>query len=165
MNILELIMLMIPAYIANMAPVIVRNVPWNAPVDGGVKFNNVRLFGANKTWKGLCAGICAGTVVGGCVLSIWPLGVSAWQWSVLVATGALAGDLIKSFVKRRLSIQSGKPWVPFDQIDYAVGALALGSVVFFPGWLNAGIIILISACGHIAVNHIAYALKIRGEKW
>jgi len=58
-----------------------------------------------------------------------------------------------------------KPWIPLDQIDFTIGALALGSFVFFPGWLNALIIISISAIGHILVNHGAYHLGIRDVKW
>jgi hypothetical protein len=39
--------------------------------------------------------------------------------------GAVAGDAAKSFFKRRLAIAPGSPWIPFDQLDFAVGALVL----------------------------------------
>jgi CDP-2,3-bis-(O-geranylgeranyl)-sn-glycerol synthase len=83
----------------------------------------------------------------------------------LLGFGALAGDSIKSFFKRRVGVKPGKRWFPFDQIDFVIGALAFASIVYFPGWKNALIILLISLAGHVLVNHSAYYLKIRGEKW
>ncbi|MEM3153941.1 MAG: CDP-archaeol synthase, partial [Candidatus Woesearchaeota archaeon] len=95
----------------------------------------------------------------------WPFEFSGLKWALAAGIGALLGDSIKSFFKRRLGILPGRPWIPFDQVDYAIGALAAGSFVFFPGWLNAFVIVLISFAGHIAANHVAFWLGIRGEKW
>src|SRR3989344_4398924 len=162
---IELFYLMIPAYIANMAPVFARRINWNTPLDFGKTFRGRRIFGDNKTWRGLIVGTIAGTVVGVAASQLyWPVAVSPFLWSLLASFGALCGDATKSFFKRQFGISSGQSWTPFDQIDYSIGALLLGSIVYFPGWINAAIIILASAIGHIAVNHFAYYTKIRGGK-
>jgi CDP-2,3-bis-(O-geranylgeranyl)-sn-glycerol synthase len=50
------------------------------------------------------------------------LGVS-WLLGPLLGVGVIAGDALKSFFKRQRGVPSGHTWVPFDQIDYAVGAI------------------------------------------
>ena len=79
--------------------------------------------------------------------------------------GALGGDLIKSLFKRRLNRKPGQPFVPFDQLDFVVGALAF-SWIMVPLTLKAiGTIILLSFGLHIVTNHLAFFLGIRNEKW
>ncbi len=167
MNIFLLFYLMIPAYLANMAPpVLARYSPWNAPMDFGVSLGKIRIFGNHKTWAGFVIGIFV-ALLAGLILSkvYWPFDFSALVWSFLAGAGALLGDAVKSFFKRRAGIKSGRPWIPFDQIDYTVGALALGSIIFFPGWLNAFLVVFISSFGHIATNHIGYWIGVRDVKW
>lgn len=157
---------LIPAYVANMAPVLLRKLPWSAPLDFGLTFRGERLLGQNKTWRGLIGGTVLGTAA--CVLIstfYWPFEFSPLVWGALSSLGALVGDAVKSFFKRRVSIKSGKSWVPFDQIDFTIGAFALGSFVWFPGWLSASLAVIISAIAHIAVNHFAFYARIREEKW
>ncbi|KKQ36051.1 MAG: hypothetical protein US52_C0011G0015, partial [candidate division WS6 bacterium GW2011_GWA2_37_6] len=44
-------------------------------------------------------------------------------YAFLSGLGAIAGDSIKSFFKRRVNIKPGKAWIPFDQIDYIFGGI------------------------------------------
>lgn len=163
---IELFYAMIPAYVANMAPVFARCIKSKARLDFGFTFKGQPIFGAHKTWKGLIMGTLLGTLTGVLLSQFyWPIPVEPLKWSLAVSFGALAGDAIKSFFKRQMRIKSGKSWVPFDQIDFTIGALTFGSLIYFPGVLNALIIVIVSALAHIAVNHVAFYLKIRGEKW
>lgn len=158
---LQLLYLMIPAYVANMVPVLVRKIAWNTPIDFGTG-----LLGSHKTWKGFIAGVAFSVIVGIIMWrTYWPFEFSGLKWSLAIGIGALLGDSAKSFFKRRISIKPGSPWIPFDQIDYTVGALVIGSFVFFPGWLNCFLIIIISAVGHVIINHIGYYLGVREVKW
>jgi CDP-2,3-bis-(O-geranylgeranyl)-sn-glycerol synthase len=61
----------------------------------------------------------------------------------------MAGDSVKNFVWRRLRIPPGAPWIPFDQLDFVLGALVLVAPRARP-----------SACGTSA-----YWLGIRDVKW
>ena len=37
--------------------------------------------------------------------------------------GALMGDIIESFFKRRIGKKRGEDWIPFDQLDFILGVL------------------------------------------
>ena len=52
----------VPAYVANMSPVVVRNrfPSLAAPIDGGLSWRGRRLLGDHKTWRGLLVGIVVG---------------------------------------------------------------------------------------------------------
>jgi len=169
---------MLPAYFANMAPVIGKNYLKSLaiPIDMNKKLNKKPILGKNKTWRGILFAVIASTIVFIAQQYLYnfniikSISIINYQTSTiligfLLGLGAIAGDSIESFFKRQLNIKSGNPWIPFDQIDFTVGALALTSIIYFPGWTNTLIIVLISALGHIIVNHTAYFLKIRKEKW
>jgi CDP-2,3-bis-(O-geranylgeranyl)-sn-glycerol synthase len=40
-----------------------------------------------------------------------------------ICFGALLGDIIESFFKRRVGRKRGEDWIPFDQIDFILGVL------------------------------------------
>jgi len=52
---------MLPAYLANMAPIFAQRAGilkfLSKPVDGGRKINGEPVFGENKTWRGFAVGI------------------------------------------------------------------------------------------------------------
>ena len=176
MLILQALYLLLPAYLANMAPVICRCIPFlDVPLDFGRKIGKNPIFGPHKTWRGLIAGMMAAIAVsylqylGTSLEFLRDLSVidySAWPLVGLsLGFGAIAGDAIESHFKRKRGIPPGKPWIPFDQIDFVVGAFALLLVVENPGWLIASVGIALSFFLHITVNHIAFFLRIRKEKW
>jgi CDP-2,3-bis-(O-geranylgeranyl)-sn-glycerol synthase len=112
-DLLALLMLMA----ANTAPVLAAGLLGRrlaAPIDARVQLRDGQpLFGSHKTWRGLVAGILAAALVAGAA------GLPA---AIGAAFGALAlcGDLLSSFVKRRLSRASGT-WMPFlDQLPEAL---------------------------------------------
>jgi CDP-2,3-bis-(O-geranylgeranyl)-sn-glycerol synthase len=133
----------LPAVFANMAPVFSNVIPginrWNTPMDFGRSWRGNRLLGSHKTWRGLVSGMVLATIV----LWLQQLAVARWDWAQVAAggidystlpvlllgpafgLGALGGDAIKSFAKRRLAIPSGMSWIPFDQLDYILGAILL----------------------------------------
>jgi CDP-2,3-bis-(O-geranylgeranyl)-sn-glycerol synthase len=89
-------------------------------------------------------------------------------WSMLfggiLGAGALMGDLIKSFFKRRLGIKPGTMFQPWDGIDYVIGAM----IVALP-WYNThfyGIIFLclIGPALSLLMNTLAYFIGWK-ERW
>ena len=82
-----------------------------------------------------------------------------------MGSGALVGDLIKSFFKRRLGIEPGDRFIPFDQTDFVIGALVFILPVFDVTFNLFIVSLLLSFVLHILVNHLAFYLKIRNEKW
>ncbi|RLG35585.1 CDP-2,3-bis-(O-geranylgeranyl)-sn-glycerol synthase [Methanosarcinales archaeon] len=120
-TILTSLWLILPAYFANSSPVIFGG---GKPIDHGLRINGKRLFGDGKTYRGTAAGICCGILAGllqnyiGASINApsFPLSVL-----ILISTGALFGDLVESLIKRRLGIEQGSFFFPFDQLDFVLG--------------------------------------------
>jgi CDP-diglyceride synthetase len=80
------------------------------PLDGGRLWIDGRpLLGASKTWRGLGASAVATALVASA------LGLG-WHSGVLVAAGAMSGDLLSSFVKRRFGLASSASRPVLDQL-------------------------------------------------
>jgi CDP-2,3-bis-(O-geranylgeranyl)-sn-glycerol synthase len=169
----------VPIYFANMAPVITKKLlPSLAkPMDLGKTWKGKPILGSHKTFRGLIFGIIFGILTALIQYTLYKNGifrsVSVFDYTfyssillgALMGFGAIFGDALKSFFKRRVNVKPGKPWIPFDEIDFIVGGLSF-SMIFFIAPLKYMIIILVvSPLGHIIVNHIAFYLKIRKEKW
>jgi CDP-2,3-bis-(O-geranylgeranyl)-sn-glycerol synthase len=163
-RILQLLYLMLPAYAANMAPPFVKYWRgWNPPIA-------VRHLGSHKTVVGFVMGVVAALVVTFVQSRVgWTVGAVDYDdWVTLglrFGIGAMAGDTVKSFAKRRRGIGPGQSWVPFDQLDFAVGALLLVGPRARLSMLDYGLIIVLTLVGHIVVNHVAYALGVRETRW
>jgi CDP-2,3-bis-(O-geranylgeranyl)-sn-glycerol synthase len=163
-RLLQLLYLMLPAYAANMAPPFVKYWRgWNAPIAA-------RQLGEHKTVVGFAFGVCAAVVVTFVQSRIGWTGalIDYHGWpslGVRLGIGAMAGDSVKSFAKRRLGIRPGESWMPFDQLDFVVGALILLGNQARLSVLDYGLILGLTAGGHIVVNHVAYRLGVRDTPW
>ena len=168
---------MLPAYFANMAPVIVKNLfkSLAVPIDFDKKLNNKPILGKNKTWRGLIFGIVLAILIAfiqflffnnNIFVGISLIDYSNWLlFGLLIGIGALVGDLVESLFKRRLNYEPGKPFIPFDQIDFVLGALIFTyPIIKLPLDLIVTIILL-SFVLDIIVNHLSHYFKIRKEKW
>lgn len=168
--ILLLITLYLPAMVANMAPVFAAKynlLLWlNKPVDLGISFRGKRILGENKTIRGFVVGAVAAGIAGLLlwqILSMRPYETmySALVYGVATGVGALIGDAVKSFFKRRRGIASGELWIPFDQIDFVIGATLVGIYfveIPFTFFLTA--IIVIGFLSFV-VSKIGFALHIK----
>lgn len=155
MTLAEALLFTLPAFAANMAPVIAAKIlpQWATRVDFNITFNHAPLFGAHKTWRGLIAGGLAGGLLGLTSYGFW-LGM-------LVGITALVGDLIGSFIKRRLNIKSGQPLPVVDQVDYLIPFIIVSSFWLEWSWQSAGFILLCGLCGNPTINLIARRLNLR----
>jgi CDP-2,3-bis-(O-geranylgeranyl)-sn-glycerol synthase len=150
----QLLYFMAPAYVANMAAPLTRYWRgWNRPI-------STRWFGGHKTAIGFVAGVLGalGTSFLQYAIDHGARIVDGDNWVDLglrFGLGAMVGDCAKSFFKRRLKIPPGRPWLPFDQIDFVLGALVLlmPRATFDPG--DIALVLGLSFGGHIAVNHVA----------
>jgi CDP-2,3-bis-(O-geranylgeranyl)-sn-glycerol synthase len=135
--IIQALWLVLPAYIANASALLVGG---GAPIDFGKSWKDgKRILGDGKTWRGLFSGAIVG-VAGGFGLSIVAFYANNSDFAFLglndfgrfplmipiissICFGALFGDIIESFFKRRAGIKRGGDWIPFDQIDFILGVL------------------------------------------
>ena len=85
----------------------------------------------------------------------------------LLSSGAVFGDLFFAFLKRRLNLKPGAKFLPFDQINYIIGAYIFFSLTLFFEIDNlVWIVLLISTFFlHIIVNRLGYHLKLHKAKW
>lgn len=113
-----------------MAPVLGNKIPgwnqWKTPLDFGKTYNGQRVFGANKSWRGLVSGIVLSSLLGWIIFPKIDLSLSFGNYLLLggvSGAGALAGDAIESFFKRQIGVKPGHSWFPFDQLDYIIGGI------------------------------------------
>ncbi len=160
----QMLYLMAPAYLANMTPPFVRFWPgWNRPV-------STRWLGSHKTIVGALAGVGVAMAVALVQARIHWRGdiVDYHQWPIiglLLGVGAIGGDIVKSFVKRRRGVSPGGRWIPFDQLDFVIGALMLIAPLADLSWWDVAAILSITFVGDIVVNQISYKLGIRETAW
>ncbi|MDP6600325.1 MAG: CDP-2,3-bis-(O-geranylgeranyl)-sn-glycerol synthase [Candidatus Woesearchaeota archaeon] len=175
--ILQYFYFMLPAYFANMAPVIVKNIFNNLefPLDFNKKIKNKPIFGKNKTFRGLIFGILFAVIIAylqflfynnNLFVNISIVNYSDWLLiGLLMGFGTIFGDLVESFVKRRMNYESGKSFIPWDQMDFVIGALIFVYPIVKLSLDKIIIILLLSFILHIIANHIAFYTGVRRERW
>lgn len=160
----QLLWLMLPAYVANMAPPFVKYWPWwNRPIDE-------RRLGGHKTVVGFAFGVVAA------LLAAFVQSRIDWAWSlardvpwpslgIRLGIGAMAGDSVKSWFKRRVGIAPGHPWIPADQMDYLVGALLLVWPVVPLAWSDVLLLATVGFVGHFIITRIGFWLGVRDVRY
>jgi len=141
--IIQAFWIILPAYIANASALLAGG---GTPIDFTKKYKDgKRILGAGKTWRGLYTGTIIG-MIGGFGLSVAAKYINTTEFSFIGITdftgfpfmiplvfsicfGALFGDIVASFFKRRRGIERGKDWIPFDQIDFILGFLFLSFIM------------------------------------
>ena len=166
--------LFLPAILANMAPVLFKWVPLlDVPLDFKATFRGKRVFGSHKTWRGLVIGTLVATGVGylqATLGSDMPYTIveytpaTGMMIGALLGFGALVGDAIKSFFKRQVDHPEGSPWLPFDQIDWIVGALIAVSIIEVVPLNIVVTSLVLFGLLHPLTNTIGYYLGIRSTK-
>ena len=168
--------IMIPAYIPNPAAALVGG---GTPIDfGKCAKDGRRLFGDGKTWRGLIGGIIIGIIFGAAQMFLaayfhWDfLPQHTWVTVISLATGALLGDLIKSYFKRRLGKDRGAKWPLADMYDMVIALALTGGMSWFAqfgdvffGILVLAAILIISPVLHRGANIIGYMLGLKDRPW
>jgi len=177
--VLKCFYLLVPGLFANAAPVIFKNVDFlNYPVDFGRRFRGKPLFGSHKTYRGFFFGILSAIVFVylqrflflryDSFRSISLIDYSAHSFlllGLLLGFGVLFGDLVKSFLKRRVGIKPGESWFPWDQLDCLIGGLVFISLVYVPPWQVVIFLVLFVPLLHVIINYGGYYLGIKDSKW
>ncbi|MGZ4902766.1 MAG: CDP-2,3-bis-(O-geranylgeranyl)-sn-glycerol synthase [Halobacteriota archaeon] len=173
--IVDALWLMLPAFVPNSSAVLFAG---KTPVDfGKTLVDGKRIFGPGKTFEGLIGGTLVGIFVGLLLQLIersLHLGLPSFDPIYVIVTlsfGAMLGDLIKSFFKRRLGLSRGRPLPLADQLDFVVGAWVL-TYIFFPDWFIQNftpavilIALVLSPLLHLTINLIGYKLGKKQEPW
>ena len=173
---------LLPAYVANPMAVVFGG---GTPMDlGRTLRDGRRLLGDGKTWRGFAGGIASGIVLGLLLATVGPrvdprLSFGDWPGVlgilVLLPFGALLGDLLGAFIKRRLSLARGAKAPGLDQYDFLLGTFLVLLLAAPSWWLTRfwtgdaiwglGFIILITPVLHRAVNVIGFRWGHKREPW
>jgi hypothetical protein len=117
--VLELLILIA---VANGMPVIAKRLlgeAWARPLDSGATwFDGRPLFGPSKTIRGVVLSLLA-TPLAAMLMGL------RWELGLLVACGTMLGDLLSSFVKRRMGLAPSSMALGLDQIPESLLPLLL----------------------------------------
>jgi CDP-2,3-bis-(O-geranylgeranyl)-sn-glycerol synthase len=169
-EIAKAIWFILPAYGANAFPPLMKG---KIPIDRGKKLGKNRILGDGKTVEGTIGGIIFGFFVGlvqifvQSKINIEPYGfVNITIPLILTLTvGALIGDMIGSFIKRRFGIERGKPAPLLDQLDFLIFALILSSLVVKIETITIIILLILTPPVHYISNVIGYFSKIKKKPY
>ena len=153
MNLLQPFIWFLPAYVANASATLARFLPETHPVDRGLEWGGRRLLGNGKTWEGLIIGTCAGVLVGVFIHSL--------PDALLMSLGAMVGDMVGSFVKRRAGLRRGEEAPLLDQLDFVIGSFLL--VPPPPRW--AVLIVVATPFIHRTASVLGHLLGVKREPW
>jgi len=158
----ELLQLLLLIIIANGAPIITRqwlNGRFSHAVDLDHNLaDNNRIFGPSKTWRGIFSSLLATPVVA--VL----LGYSI-ETGLMVAVYAVIGDLISSFIKRRLSMAASSMAPLLDQIPESFIPAFMLRQAFNLDILSVIWLVLIFIIIESLLSHILYKWGVRKKPY
>ena len=154
----ELLQLLLLIIIANGAPILIRvllNDGFDLAVDFGQKLpDNSRIFGSSKTWRGIIAALAVTTP------AAWLLGYSP-ETGLLVAVYAVLGDLLSSFIKRRLSMRPSSMAPLLDQVPESLFPAYMLMDVFNLDVSAVILLVLIFIITELILSHIFYKWGLR----
>lgn len=171
----------LPAWIANATPVLGGG---GKAIDGGRFYKDGhRILGDGKTIRGFIVGIIFGILTGlGQMFAAPYLHPLLAQFvtvtpemelvlymqlpvAILMSFGALTGDLIGSFIKRRVNVKSGAPSPFMDQLGFILMALIFAYPLIQPGAIYVVILILVTLGIHWISNALGYLLGLKKNPW
>jgi CDP-diglyceride synthetase len=148
--------------VANGTPVVIKRLVgglWALPLDGNHNFFDHRpLFGSSKTIRGivfslLFTSLCA------------PVLGFQWFYGLLVATTAMAGDLLSSFIKRRIGKPPSSMSLGIDQVPESLFPMVVAHYCLDVSWYGVVVVTVLFFILELAVSQILYRLKIRNEPY
>lgn len=166
--------IILPAYFANGFAPLPRG---KRRMDFGKTFFGNELFGAGKTWEGFFFAIFVGFIFGVVEIFIHPyLNPIAMSYGFvfprltllsifMIAFGAMLGDLVGSFIKRRIGLKRGNASPLLDQLDFVFGAFFFAAFLLDISAVSILLVIIFTPFIHIATCIIGYELGLKEVPW
>lgn len=134
---------------------VLLNDGFNLAIDFGNKLpGNHWIFGPSKTWRGIFAALLATSA------DAWLLGYSPGT-GFLVAVYAILGDLLSSFIKRRLAMAPSSAAPLLDQVPESFFPAFMMMQVFNLEIPSVMLLVLIFIMIELAISHVLYFWGIR----
>jgi hypothetical protein len=162
MHLVQLLQILFLMLLANGAPVIAKRIfgqRYVHPVDANVRFyDRRRLFGSSKTVRGI---ICAMFVT---AVAAPLVGLAPWL-GLVIAAGAMSGDLLSSFTKRRLGLPASSRAVPIDQVPESLIPLLACYAVLDLTVLDVIVGVLVFLIGGLLLSRLLFWLHVRDRPY
>jgi CDP-2,3-bis-(O-geranylgeranyl)-sn-glycerol synthase len=157
-----ILQLLVLLSLANGAPVVAKKLlgRWLVqPVDCGLKLADGRpLFGPSKTIRGIVVAIIA-TAAGAPLIGVSP------TIGAIAAVAAMAGDLLSSFLKRRLGLRSSAQAIGLDQVPEALLPALACRAALTPSLADIAIVVALFFVGELVVSRLLYLARLRDEPY
>lgn len=148
--------------LANGAPVIAKRIfgsRFSWPLDAGLKFfDRQPLLGPSKTVRGALVSILT-TTASAPLVGLQP------KIGALVAGTAMLGDLLSSFVKRRLKLQSSSRAFGLDQVPESLLPLLACRYVLALSVADIVAAVGLFLVGEIILSRLLYKVHLRDEPY
>ncbi len=159
----------LPPMAANGAPVVIHHYHKGSPIDSHKKwFDGKRILGDGKTWEGAIGGFVTGLITAIIIGTVSENPHPIIVTGALGSLGAILGDIVESFFKRRLGIERGEPLPIADQLDFYVGATIMiylcGSCIK-PGLPEYVTGLIIVPLLHYGTNYLAFKVGLKSVPW
>lgn len=126
------------------------------PVDGDrIMADGQPLFGHSKTWRGLAAALLI--TIAGALLAGW-----SWLFGLAIASATMAGDLLSSFLKRRLGLAPSAQVPLLDEIPESLFPALVAKAWLDLGWIDVGLVVAGFLIGHLVADRLADRAWHRG---
>lgn len=156
---MELLLLIL---VANGVPVVISYLfhhRASLPIDfGWVLADQQRCLGDNKTWRGLFSSVIVTTLLAGLLGLDYVIGV---QLSLLV----MVGDLLSSFIKRRLGRTAGSRALFLDQVPESLLPAGLLMDEFGLGFSQVIVLVLVFIIIEQGLSFVFYKLGVRKKPY
>ncbi len=170
-TIINFIVVYLPPMAANGAPVVFMHKRRGRPLDFGLKWiDGRRLLGDGKTIEGALIYMATGVVVSSIISLILynNIYIKVIVTGAVASAGALMGDIVESFLKRRIGLPRGAPLPLADQLDFYIGAnLALLACNYcikpVLSSYVAGVVLI--PILHVVTNKLAFKLGFKKVPW
>ena len=183
---LAVLWVLLPAYVANA----IATIPGGRgpPMDFGRTWarDGRRILGTSKTWSGFLFGGFVAMPVG--LLEAWLILLAPPNLALvprlaatvaaavpvvaLLTFGAMSGDALGSFVKRRLGRPSGARTLLLDQLPFVLVPIALGFALYpslfvpvFVSWEGVLWLLVYTLGLHAFFNWIGYKAGLKKVPW
>ncbi len=158
-----------PAYAANAFPPLMRG---KTPIDKGKMFRGTRLLGDGKTIEGLIGGIIFGVFIGSIEIfgqsyipAEYSLASMTFPIVFMLSIGAMAGDLIGSFIKRRMKMKRGESAPFMDQLGFLLATLVFAAPFFILPATHMLVLVILTPIIHWLANVLGYCIKVKKHPW
>ncbi len=182
----DVLWVLLPAYLASAFATLPKGR--GPPMDLGRTWrrDGRRLLGASKTWSGFFCGSLLAIPFG--LLEAWLIliappdlalvprfadtVVGAIPVVALITFGAMSGDALGSFVKRRAGHESGARAHLLDQLPFVLVPIGLGLVLFptvfwstFGSWMAVLWLLVFTLGLHVAFNWVGFHVGLKKVPW